>query len=138
MKHHKDCDLNKEIPNMIIKCTCSAYEAEKIFGICENPTAKRDPIRFRFDILDPEFLQALAAIADYGAKKYGERNWKKSRMIDDRSPVNHIARHLLLYEQNVPYDHKEVLDSHERKLHLAAIAFNAMMEFWYESHPECK
>ena len=100
--------------------------------------AIRNPIQFRFDILDPEFLQTLAKIADYGAKKYGEFNWHKSRLEGDKSPVNHIARHLLLYEQAVPYDHEEVINSKDPKMHLAAIAFNAMMEFWYENHPEIK
>ena len=101
-----------------------------------EPVAKRDPVSFRFDILDPEFLQALAAIADYGAKKYGDLNWHKSRLTGDKSPVNHMFKHLLQYQGEMKYDHPEI--GSERKLHLAAVAFNAMMEFWYECHPEVK
>ena len=97
-----------------------------------TPVATRDPIQFRFDILDPEFLEALAKIADYGAKKYGEFNWHKSRLTGDKSPLNHIAKHFVFYHKGQQYDHPEL--GLEKKWHLAAIAFNAMMEFWYESH----
>jgi hypothetical protein len=94
--------------------------------------AKRDPVSYRFDILDPSFLRVMAKIADYGAKKYGDLNWHKSRLTGQASPVNHIMKHLTSYAGHEPYDHPEI--GNHRKMHLAAIAFNAMMEFWYEEH----
>ena len=109
-------------------CECVRWEPKA--------EAKRDPIAFRFDILDPEFLQALAQIADYGAKKYGDRNWHKSRMIGDKSCMNHMYGHLLSYGASLEYDHQEL--GKEKKWHLAAVAFNAMMEFWYENNPKVK
>lgn len=93
--------------------------------------AKRDEKGYRFDILDPEFLRSLARIADFGARKYGEYNWHKSRMVGHADPCNHILDHLTKYKLNKPFDHA-TLGEH-RKMHLAAIAFNAMMEYWYES-----
>ena len=91
--------------------------------------AKRDGVDFRYDILDPDFLHLMAQIADYGAKKYGDFNWHKSRMEGEKGPINHIYKHLMYYRNNVPYDHVEVGRGVE--LHLVAIAFNAMMEFFY-------
>lgn len=98
----------------------------------ETTEAKRNPTSVRYDILDPEFLKCLAQIGHYGAEKYGDLNWQKSRLGADKSPVNHIYKHLGAYRNSEPYDHKEL--GQARKWHLAAIAFNAMMEFWYESN----
>jgi hypothetical protein len=94
--------------------------------------AKRDSCEIRYDILDPDFEELMGKIADYGAKKYGDLNWHKSRLTGDKSPMNHIRKHLAAYLRNQPYDHTEI--GTHRKIHLAAIAFNAMMEFWYENN----
>lgn len=88
----------------------------------------------RYDILDPEFEELMARIADYGAKKYGDFNWHKSRLTGDKSPMNHIRKHWKSYMLNEPYDHPEIAGD-SRKMHLVAIAFNAMMEFYYENNP---
>lgn len=85
----------------------------------------------RYDILDPEFEEIMAMIADYGAKKYGDFNWHKSRLTGNRGPMNHIRKHWAAYMLNEPYDHPKI--GTHRKYHLAAIAFNAMMEFYYEN-----
>jgi Domain of unknown function (DUF5664) len=91
--------------------------------------ALRNPCDFRYDILDTLFLEFMAKIASYGAIKYGEFNYQKSRLSRGNSPINHIYGHLKEYRDGNPYDHLEVgIDS---KIHLAAIAFNAMMEFYY-------
>lgn len=98
--------------------------------------AQRNPISVRYDILDPDFLKSLAQIAHYGAEIYGDFNWHKSRLEGDKSPVNHIYKHLGAYRNAEPYDHKEL--GQARKWHLAAVAFNAMMEFWYENQEDDK
>lgn len=92
--------------------------------------AKRDPSGVRYDILDPNFLHALAMLASIGAKKYGDLNWQKSKLKGDKSCVNHIHSHLGSYQMELAYDHLEL--GNNKKYHLIAIAFNAMMEFWYE------
>ena len=92
--------------------------------------AQRDPIRERYDLLDPEFLRFMALIGGYGARKYGERNWQKSRLEGDKSPLNHVFKHWIAYQNGESYDHPEV--GTERCIHLASIAFNAMMEFYHE------
>lgn len=92
--------------------------------------AQRDPITERYDLLDPDFLRYMALIGGYGARKYGEGNWKLSRLEGDKSPINHIMKHLVAYQNKESYDHPEV--GFEPYIHLAAIAFNAMMEFYHE------
>lgn len=97
--------------------------------------AKRNPSGVRYDILIPEFLYAMAKIGAVGVQKHNEDpdkppNYQLSRLIGDRGPVNHMYEHLGNYQIGASYDHAGV--GTHKKYHLAAIAFNAMMEFWYE------
>lgn len=132
---------NPKDPSVHSSPTCyflGAYRSEKettaALGINFKPKAKRNPTKYRYDILMPEFIEALALIAAYGAEKYGEYNWQQSRLTGDKGPVNHMDKHLNAYKQRKPYDHLEL--SKEPKFHLAAVAFNAMMEYWYECNKE--
>lgn len=94
----------------------------------KNPTAARANVSYRYDILAPEFLHCMAMLAEYGAEKYGELNWQLSRLEGGKSPINHMMKHIQEYRMNTKYDHFDG----SIKWHLVAIAFNAMMEFWYE------
>src|SRR5512139_1710607 len=94
-----------------------------------NEVAKRDPISERYDLLDSDFLRAMALIGGFGARKYGDRNWQFSKLEGDKSPINHIMKHFVAYQNREGYDHIEV--GSEPYNHLAAIAFNAMMEFYH-------
>lgn len=108
-------------------------ETSNALGLSYKPQeALRQPSGYRYDVIDPEFEELMAKIGDYGAKKYGDLNWHKSELVGDKSPINHIRKHLNAYRMSKPYDHFEI--GIDRKIHLAAIAFNAMMEFWYETH----
>jgi hypothetical protein len=104
------------------------------FKLYSTEEAKRISRPIRYDILDPDFLEDLAKIADFGAKKYGDLNWQLSRLTADKGPVNHIYKHLGSYRKNEPYDHEEL--GTQRSLHLAAIAFNAMMEYYWAKKEE--
>ena len=86
----------------------------------------------RYDLIPYETLERLAMHFTNGAKKYGDFNWQKSRLSGNKSPINHILKHTTAYIIGEPYDHPE-LGLH-RKIHLAAVGFNAMMEFWYEEN----
>lgn len=92
----------------------------------ENEKAKRIPVDYRLDILVPSFIEAMGKVGAKGAKLYGEHNWKKSRLTGGDGPVNHMFKHLLDYIGEK--EHKHFTDYH---MHLASIAFNAMMEWWY-------
>lgn len=96
--------------------------------------AKRDPVNYRYDILYWNFIHAMAEIGHFGAEKYGDFNYRQPGLVREKSPINHIANHLRHYLEGHMYDHNEIGSS--KKYHLAAIAFNAMMEFWhYENDP---
>lgn len=94
--------------------------------------AKREIFSYRYDVIDPEFEDLMARIGDYGAKKYGDFNWTKSRLTGNQSPLVHALYHINQYRQNKPYDHEEI--GSEPNIHLAAAAFNLMMEYWYTVH----
>jgi dATP/dGTP diphosphohydrolase len=94
-----------------------------------NEKATRNEVPYRFDILDWFFIKEMAVLAFIGAKKYGDFNWKKSRLTGNSSPVNHMASHLSSYIQREEYDNPTL--GSDPKNHLLAIAFNAMMEYWY-------
>ena len=97
--------------------------------VMEKKEAIRNPVNTRYDLLDVDFLDLLAKIAHYGAETYGEGNWMISRLTKDKGPINHIYKHLRAFKKQTPYDHKELGGGVE--IHLAAIAFNAMMEFYH-------
>lgn len=47
---------------------------------------------YRYDLLRPYAMQKLAEVLDYGAKKYGEENW---RNVPIRDHLNHSLGHLI-------------------------------------------
>lgn len=104
-------------------------------SINTNTMTQQQAIRFdiqeRYDLLDPNFLRFMAMIGGYGAQKYGDRNWQLSRLEGNRSPINHIFKHLVAYQNDEAFDHHEV-GSKEYFIHLASIAFNAMMQFYHD------
>ena len=103
-------------------------------GLDSQPNvARRDKVNYRYDILYWNFIHSMAEIAHLGAEKYGDFNYRQPGLTRDKSPVNHIANHLRRYLENESYDHHFL--GIEKKWHLVAIAFNAMMEFWHEEHP---
>jgi len=94
-----------------------------------NATGKpnRNPVMFRFDGLNWDFIKLLAEIAHYADNKYGSCEQYSTGTLDkEKSPVNHIAEHLRQYVTGAPHDHFG-----DRIYHLAAIAYNAMMEALY-------
>jgi hypothetical protein len=89
---------------------------------------KRVPVDYRYDAIHPEFLKWMARIGSYASEKYG--NWDQytqARLVGERSPVNHIYEHLRQYVANESYDHFDG----DTCWHLVAVAYNAMMEFFY-------
>jgi hypothetical protein len=85
----------------------------------------RQPVAVRFDLLDFEFLQALAHIAHVGAEKYGDRNWQKG-LAGSKGGLNHAVKHIAEYQTGVLNDYGP------RRLHLAQAAWNLMAEFYFD------
>ena len=90
-----------------------------------------------FAFLNQEFLRAMNDIGRYGHEKYGEFSFHHRALSGDNSRGDHprttpeaIAEHSKghfdLYIAGEPHDHFGT-----RKHQLAAVAFNAMMEFYF-------
>jgi hypothetical protein len=91
---------------------------------------KRVPVDFRYDAINPEFLKCLAKIGAYADEKYGAwHQYTGTRLTGEKSPINYIYEHLRAYVMDEPYDHFDG----DTRWHLAAVAYNAMMEFWYHT-----
>ena len=91
---------------------------------------KRVSVDYRYDAVNPTFLKMLARIGAYADQKYGAwEQYTKARLVGDKSPVNHIQEHLRAFVAGEPYDHFDG----DVRWHLAAIAYNAMMSFYYYS-----
>lgn len=115
---------------------CTAQTADDVLkgaGGTTPPLPKqRYPVNYRYDALEPEFLKLMARIGGIADMKYahlgGLFNYKNYRLDGDKGPINHIYEHLRQYRTGERYDNDS---SGDRMFHLAAIAYNAMMEFWY-------
>ena len=55
---------------------------------------KQSALPYRFDLIDPHALFALAKVLHMGAEKYGEDNW---RNITVREHLNHLLAHVYAY-----------------------------------------
>jgi hypothetical protein len=100
----------------------------------EPPIATGEPVRvpvdYRYDALNPAFLKMLARIGSYADAKYGSwSRYTKARLTGEKSPVNHIHEHLRAYVAGESYNHFDG----DPRWHLAAVAYNAMMAFYYHS-----
>lgn len=55
---------------------------------------KQSNIPYRFDLIDPHAMAAMAKVLKDGAEKYGANNW---RLIDVNSHLNHLLMHTFAY-----------------------------------------
>ena len=87
----------------------------------------RTPVDFRYDALNWDFIKLLAQVAHYAEGRYGRaEQYTDARLEKDQGPVNHIYEHLRCYQTGEAHDHFG-----DPVYHLAAVAYNAMMEFYY-------
>ena len=86
---------------------------------------KKDEDKLRFDLILPEFEEAMAHVLTHGAKKYEANNWQKVADAKARY-TGALQRHLNQYRKGYMYD----LDSDCNNL--AQIAVNAMFLYWFE------
>lgn len=89
---------------------------------------KREPVEYRHDAINPLFLQFMALIGGYAGKKYGDPSqYRGARLKGEKGPVNHMRNHLGEFQRSEAHDHF----GNDPRWHLAAIAYNAMIEFTY-------
>jgi len=55
---------------------------------------KQSKLEYRFDLIDPKSLFALANVLHTGEQEYGKDNW---RNIDTESHLNHAISHIYAY-----------------------------------------
>lgn len=101
--------------------------------------AKRDSVDYLYTALNWNFIKLMAQIAQYAEGKFNDSGGAPNYAINDRlkgekSPLNHIIEHYRQYITKVPYDKQD----HQIIWHLAAIAYNAMMEaqYYWQGEPE--
>ena len=85
---------------------------------------KYDENKLRFDLIIPEFEEAMAKVLTHGAQKYGENNWQKVEGAKARY-IAALQRHLNEYRKGYMYDPDSGCE------HLAQIAVNAMFLHWF-------
>lgn len=95
------------------------------------PKATRISVNYNFAKLHWPFWKAIAIMGHYGTEKYDKGqetpNYQISKLTGEKSAINHLSNHLLEYTLG----NKHPLG--DSRWHLVAIAFNAMIEFfWYE------
>lgn len=96
----------------------------------QSNVAIRHKVGYRYNALNVDFLKMMAEIASYAAEKYGSpEQYTTSRLTEDQSPINHTYEHLRQYQTGEPYEHFD----NDPRYHLAAIAYNVMMEYWYHT-----
>ena len=91
----------------------------------------------QFEFLETAFLEAMNDIGRYGAEKYGEQSFQVRAERGDRSRnstrtqsfeiAKHARDHFRDHLAGKKHDHFNT-----RRHNLAAVAFNAMMEFYFE------
>lgn len=95
----------------------------------DEPKVKRVPVSFLWSKLNWDYLKMLAEIAQYAEGKYGSaEQYTNARLENQASPVNHIYEHLRQYQAGEEHDRFG-----DPRYHLAAIGYNAMMEFFYHT-----
>jgi hypothetical protein len=91
---------------------------------------KREPVNFDYEGLNWDFIKLQAEIAAHAKAKYGQiEQYADGRLEGEKSPLNHMAEHMRMYMAREEHDKFGTL-----KHQLAAIAYNASMEFYYLEH----
>ena len=96
--------------------------------------ANRDKCLLRLDLIPSCVLIELSKVFARGAERYGEENWKKSRLFQDADPINHALKHILAYKDGIPDD--EDPKNEDPQIHLRHALCNIVFELYYEQNPD--
>ncbi len=84
----------------------SAFTVDEANGDAAEKTvtmdngSKRSHLPGRRDLIPKAALDALAGRLEYGAKKYGENNWRHGGELMRQSCINHLINHIFDYIEN--------------------------------------
>ena len=98
----------------------------KINAKPSDTEAKRHACGVRFDLIPGDALAEVARSFDNGARKYGDNNWKASRMGGENGPINHALKHIHYYNAGIEDD-----ESPDPNIHLANAIANLLFELHY-------
>lgn len=96
--------------------------------------AKRNPIEYRLDLIPADVILEVSKVLANGAKKYGDNNWKQSRLTGENGPINHALKHILSYQAGIPDD--EDPEGIDPQIHLRHAITNLIFELYYELHSD--
>lgn len=94
-------------------------DAEAITANAQDTGVKHDSGKDRFDLIDAEFERAIARVLTFGAKEYGDHNFKKVKDPYDRYYAA-LRRHLNDWRRG------EKTDPKTGESHLAHVICNAL------------
>lgn len=83
---------------------------------------KFDHGKLRHSLLEPDFIEELIAVMEYGAKKYKKDSWKN---VSEQRYADALYRHFLEYSKGAEFDVESGIS------HMAHIAANAQFIFWH-------
>lgn len=63
---------------------------------------KNDEGKLPYHLLPPDAIEAILGVLDYGALKYGERNWEQG--MGWNRPFSALMRHMWAYWRGEDYD----------------------------------
>lgn len=98
-----------------------------------------------YEFLSTKFIEAMEDIGRHGHQKYGEKSIQHRLAVGDKSRIEgsrytpvalaeHAAEHFRMHLRGELHDHFST-----RRHQLAAVAFNAMMEFMFAGlESECE
>lgn len=87
--------------------------------------------RLPLQTLDYAFITALAEIGELGDQKHADHHYQNVPRLLDRDCLIHAIEHIAQFK------YRSAHDLGHRKYHLAAAAFNLMMEYhWLEKEED--
>lgn len=100
-------------------------------GLDPSRALRFDSGKLRYDLIPPEWEEALALVLTKGAAKYADDNWQNSAGKPEsfrwrRRCLASLRRHLAAWQRG------EHLDPEIETRHLAQVAWNALAIMWYD------
>lgn len=94
--------------------------------------AKKDAVRYnkdklRVDLIPTEFIEEVAKVFTFGAKKYSPNNWKGFNESQQNEILGSLLRHILEYQKGNKFDDESGLH------HLAHAACNIAFILYFEN-----
>lgn len=92
-----------------------------------NPKAVRhNEDKLRVDLIPPKFIEEVARVFTFGAKKYSPNNWKGFNEQQKEEIIGSLLRHILEFQKG------NKLDSESGLHHLAHAACNIAFILYFE------